>query len=358
MTEQEKLAKDLTKASTIGSVDRRITDKLYGIGHSEALEDMPVNDDVSGYTFFVRPQLNLSTDNIKRHNKLSQLLTKEDGIHRFVRLTLDPFLYYEDVVNGKAAPGIKSNLVDHTSPFIHIMANTLESISGWPDPVLPIYVSPAGVRKEQYGFPDGVRDILNNFTLDLNNRNISQDPLTLLLDVWETYMAATFADDDVSPYPAFMVNREYDFNTRAYRFILAMDGRTIRKTGLTGASFPVNISMGKFFDMSRDTTLRAQSGSLNTRLESFGALYNEYEYMLAFNLTVAGFNPEAAKIIFNSLPYKPNPQLVSASKLVRVPTSLYKDFKYRLTPIINLESMTLDFYINKDLLDVETKDKK
>jgi len=341
-----------SKGSTLGSNERSITDKLYGIGINESLEHMPVNDDISGFTFFVKPQLNLSTDNIKRHSKLAQLLTKKDGIHKFVRLTLDPHLYYEDIINGKVAPGIKSSLVDHTNPFINILSNTLESLSGWPDPVLPTYTSAPGVRKEQYGFVDGVRDILNNYTLDINNRNISQDPLTLLLDMWETYMAATFADDNVAPYTELLVNREYDFNTRVYRFVLGVDGRSIRKVALTGASFPINISMGKFFDVSRDTTLRAQSASINTRLESFGALYNEYEYMHSFNLTMAGFNPEAALIIYNRLPFNPNKQKAASSSLVRVPTSLYKDFKYRMVPIIDLEEMKLNFYIDKKYLKV------
>lgn len=351
----EKDISKFTKPSSIGGIEQSITDKLYGIGMNESLEHMPVNEDVSGYTFFIKPQLNLSTDNIKRHSKLAQLLTKEDGIHRFVRCTLDPHLNYKDIVNGEEVKGVTSALVDRNSPFISILTNTLESISGWPDPVLPTYISPAGVRKEQYGFVDGVRDILNNFTLDMNNRNIAQDPITLLLDMWETYMSATFANDRVAPYPAMIVNKEYDFNTRVYRFILAIDGRTIRKVGLTGASFPVNIAMGKFFDTSIDTTLRTQSASINTRLESFGALYNDYEYMHSFNLTVAAFNHEAAKIIFNSPPFVENPGAIKESNLVRVPTNLYKHFKYRLTPIINLVSMTLDFYIDSHTLDVELK---
>jgi len=355
MHELFKQTNGIGKNSTLGSQEQSITDKLYGIGMNETLEHMPINEDVSGFTFFVKPQLNLSTDNIKIHNKLAQLLTKDDGVHRFVRCTLDPHLYYEDVVNGKKVPGIKSGLVDHKLPFISVLSNTLESISGWPDPVLPVYISPAGVRKEQYGFADGVRDILNNYSLDMNNRNISQDPITLLFDMWETYMAATFADDNVAPYPDFIVNREYDFNTRVYRFILGMDGRSIRKTGLTGASLPVNVSMGKFFDFTRDTSLRSQSASINTKLESFGALYNEYEYMLSFNHTVAGFNPEAAKIVFNRLPYVENPAAVSGSNLVRVPTSLYSDFKYRMIPIIDLGKMTLDFYIDKTTLNVEKR---
>ena len=107
--------------------------------------------------------------------------------------------------------------------------------------------------------------------------------------------------------------------TRVYRFILDIDGRSIKKIALSGASFPINLPMGKFFDSSRDVTLRAQSLSINTRLESFGAMYNDYKYMLSFNLTVAGFNPEAAKLIFNRMPYKPNKSKANSSNLVRVP---------------------------------------
>ena len=347
------IAKILATPTAIGNLGKKLTNAMYGLSMNEALDFLPGNEDIAGFTFFIRPQLNLSTDNIKRHDKLAQLLTKSDGMHRAVRLMLDPHLAYEDIQGGKSVAGIKSSLIDQYSPFISILSNSMESLSGWPDPVVPTYISPAGVRKEQYGFVDGVKDIFNNYSLDLNNKNVSQDPITLMLDMWQTYMSATFADDNVAPYPAFIINREYDFNTRVYRFVLGINGRSIRKIGLTGASFPVNLSMGKFFDTSRETTLKAQSTSINTRLESFGALYNEYKYMHAFNLTVAGFNPEAAKIIYNRTPFKPNPALVSGSGLVRVPVSLYSSFKHRMVPIIDLEKMNLDFYIDKSLIDIE-----
>ena len=56
---------DLYTSLNIGSIERASANNLYGINHRLIPGVVPSNKDRYGLTFFVRPQLNMSQDNIR-----------------------------------------------------------------------------------------------------------------------------------------------------------------------------------------------------------------------------------------------------------------------------------------------------
>jgi len=74
-----------------GSIDKAISNNLYGINHQGVKSIISENRDSYGYVFFTRPQLNMSTYNLRNLRHFYSLLTTDHAtIQRYVRCTLDP----------------------------------------------------------------------------------------------------------------------------------------------------------------------------------------------------------------------------------------------------------------------------
>ena len=69
---------DLFASTGVGSLDKAIGNNLYGINHRQTATPVPSNKDTYGLTFFVRPQLNLQTDNIRNVRQFYPLLTENE----------------------------------------------------------------------------------------------------------------------------------------------------------------------------------------------------------------------------------------------------------------------------------------
>jgi hypothetical protein len=65
---------DFFRTTPVGSIDRAIGNNLYGINHRQVNAILPSNKDMYGMTFFVRPQLNLTTENVANMRNLYSLL--------------------------------------------------------------------------------------------------------------------------------------------------------------------------------------------------------------------------------------------------------------------------------------------
>lgn len=319
----------LAKTQPTGSIARAITDNLYGINHEDSKSVIPESRDAYGFTFFTRPQLNLSSPNLRNLRKLSSYLTTSDkAINRYVRCMLDPKL---------ALSGMRSALIDDEMAFIPILTNTLKSISGWPDIVMPYYDSKEGVRGERWSIADGSIDILGTFDLDCNFRNIMSEPITAMIQVWLTYMTAVF-EDMASPYMSLLLENEIDYNTRIYRLITDDTKKYVRGIAACGAAFPVNDSMGRKFDYSDGTKYNDQNRDISIRFHCIGAMYNDDILVKEFNETGAMFNSDFRSLIDTG----------SSGNLEKIPDELRMALKNRGYPYINPNTLELEWYIKKD----------
>lgn len=274
----------------VGSVSRAIGNNLRGINFRQTGNPVPRSKDMYGFTFFTRPQLNLTQINITNFRGFYNLLTNNElSYQRFTRLMLDPRL-------GYGSNGIKCPFVDNQNPFFSILTNNIVSVSGWPDLSVPTHTSEAGLYGEEHSFVDGVTNHYESFDLDITFKNTKGNPLIYLFYIWIKYETLVF-EGILNPYMDMITENEIDYNTRIYRLILDQQKRYVTYIAATGASFPINVPTGNLFDYNSDTPYNTKNSEINIRFRSLGFIAFEDLLKLQFNQTVAIFNPNIKKIL-------------------------------------------------------------
>ena len=106
---------------------------LHGINHRGTGNIVPKNLDHQGYTFFTKPSLNLSYDNLAAVPKLDYLSSRDANsmaVAIKTMLTSNSISYYYNPSE------VRSNIIDDRLNIIPLLTNTIQSCSGWPDFVL------------------------------------------------------------------------------------------------------------------------------------------------------------------------------------------------------------------------------
>lgn len=334
---------DFMESSGVDSAVKAITNALYGFNHTKHKPLLESNKDFSGYTFFTRPQLNLTDDNIRNVRTLYKFLNNNPlSAHRFVRLTLDPRLHYDNTLEASDGlynqQSLDSPIVDKYNPFIPILSNTLETLSGWPDIVVPTFTSSSGLRKEQWSMVDGIYEIYDVFDLNATFTNFNSEPLTLLFELWNRYPSLVY-EGMMERYVDFIIENEFDYNTRIYRFITDESGRFIKKVATTGASFPNSEPSGKFFDYSDKLSYSDQTKTINIKFKCMGAIYNDDISLLEFNKVGAIFNPLVRKYL----------EVGDDDPTIEViPYELLPAFNYRGYPVVDLDTYELKWIVSTE----------
>lgn len=324
-----------------GSIEKALSNNLYGINHQSVKSVLPDNKESYGLVFFTRPQLNLTTNNLKHISQLYNYLTKGDlNIHRYVRNMLDPRLH-----RGYAEPSISSPLVDEQNGFIPVLSNNIVRVSGWPDIVVPYFTSKQGMRGEQWGIADGTTDIFGSYDMDVVFRNTKSEPIIHMFYLWTLYSTLVF-EGAISPYMDYLVQDLIDYNTRIYRLTLDENKRYVTKIACTGASFPLNVPMGEFFDYNSDNKYNDATKEINIRFKCFGAVYLEAIAVAEFNKVSAIFNRGIKELLqeydkTGILPYE-------TDSVEAIPNEILALLNHRGHPIIDYKTNELRWYINKN----------
>ena len=320
---------DILKMGPIGSIQSAIGNNFYGINHRQQPPAIPSNRDHYGLTFFVRPQLNMSTNNIRNVRTLTPLLTREpDTIQTIIRCLLDPRL---QVTNS----GVRCPFVDPKQAFIPILTNNLKSISGWPDISLPTVTSKPGAYQEEHSMTDGLSTMYGAYDLSASFRNTRGDPIMLLFYIWLHYQAYVF-EGLLVPYPDFIVENEIDYNTRIYRLILDQTKTKVVKIAACGAAFPTSLPIGGFFDYSSDKPYNDNNSDINITFKSNGALYQDDILIKEFNKTTQIFNSSMTDD-------------VREGTMMMIPLELLNIFNNRGYPRINPDTYLLEWWIDKSV---------
>lgn len=322
--------------SPMGSKAKIIANNLRGIHIGSAgTPQIAPNLDRQGYVFFTRPQLNLSFRNCLRVRQMYNLLSKDpNSMQTYIRNTLDPKLHIteEDIS--------RSTLVDHELPFIPILTNSIMSMSGWPDQVVPTFSSTEGMRKEVHTMVDGVMDYFQEFDIDVEFANIQDEPILQMFYIWEKYMTLVF-EGVLNPYMEYIREKELDYNTRIYRIVTDKTDTYVSKMAATGASIPISLPNGKFADYQDNDIFSTSSKTLNIRFRCNGAIYHDDILMQEFNETIAIFNKSVASILDGG----GNP--ATDSRFFKVPSEFRHLFTHMAFPYINLDNLELCWLVNK-----------
>lgn len=284
----------LLETLPVGSVARALGNNLFGVNFRQTGNAVPRAKDSYGFTFFTKPQLNLSTINVSNYRGFYNLLTSEAASYqRYTRLTLDPRL-------TRNPANLKCPFVDPFNAFIPILTNNLVSMSGWPDLSAPVHTSESGAYGEEHSFVDGVTNHFEAFDIDATFRNTKGNPLLYFFYTWIKYETLVF-EGILNPYLDMITENEIDYNTRIYRLVMDETKRYVTYIGATGASFPVNVPTGSLFDYNVDTPFNTKNSEINIRFRSIGFIAFEDYLKLEFNRTQAIFNPDIWRLLQHDL---------------------------------------------------------
>lgn len=327
---------DYFASTPIGTISTAMGNNLFGINHRQTPNAVPINKDNFGLTFFVRPQLNLQTDNLRNVRIFTPLLTTNpNSIQTITRCLLDPRLMqgYPNQTNG-----MESVFVDPYQAFIPVLTNHLKSITGWPDLLVPTTTTKEGAYKEVHSMVDGITENYTAYDIEATFRNSKGDPIMLLFYIWEHYMSRVY-EGSLMPYPDMITENEIDYNTRIYRLILDPTKRYVKKIAASGVSFPTSLPIGGFFDYNVEKPYNEANLDITVQMRCLGFQYNDDILVHEFNKTVAIFNP--------SMDYRivANP----ASIMIQIPDSLLSVFNNRGYPLIDPITYELKWYVTKEL---------
>jgi len=326
---------DIFKSTPLGAITNSIGNVFYGINHRQQAGPVPINKDTYGLTFFTRPQLNLSTQNIRSDRRLTPLLTKEEAsIQRIIRCYLDPRLNNNGSVDSA---GITCPFVDAQNAFIPVLTNHMISCTNWPDISIDTFTSKPGAYKEVYSQVDSTFEIYWPYDITVTFRNMIADPITYLFYVWTLYQSLVFQGILV-PYPDFLVKNEYDYNTRIYRLVLDNTKKYVQKIGCTGASYPTSVPMGAVFNTDNDGHLNQSNRDIQIQFRTMGACYQDDIIIHEFNSVVEIFNPSMRKNKTEN-----NRDIL----LKKVDVDMLKLFNNRGYPRIDPDSYELEWYVDK-----------
>lgn len=278
--EERKVAIDLiSKVNGYGSISSAQMNNIAGINLNLNGTPAPRNQDSHGITFFTRPDLNLSDENLAMSRMLSPLIgSKPDTMATAIKAMLDP--------RGNHQSGIFNN----QQAFIPLLTNNLLSASGFPDLMVDTYTSKEGNYKESWSMVDGTAHIFNTYDISTSFRNIQGDPITLLLMVWTLYSSLVY-EGVMVPYPDNVLENRIDYNTRIYRLVLDSDWRYVQKIASTGASFPVAAPTGAAFNYSDDAEYNTENDQISTSFRCMGFTYLDPIVVSEFNASVYLTNP-------------------------------------------------------------------
>lgn len=316
----------ITRYAGRGGQASAIAANYYGFNHRNIGSPVPKSTDTFGYTFFTRPRIRLSYDNLISDRTFALLDSKDEhSIHRWVRATLDPV----QRTGWRGSP-----LVDPKQAFIPILSNNLISLSGWPDVTVDTYTSAEGLRKEQWSMADGYAKYHSAFSLNAEFKNTINNPINELFYYWTQYSLLVH-EGVMEPHFDSSIQNEIDYQTRVYRLTMDASKTFITDIAACGAAFPVAASVSSKFDFSRESVYNDNNDTVSIPFQAIGAIYKDPILMGEFNMVVQTFNFEMHDAIRPSLYQQLTPNEVT----------LFNHFGY---PFIDLETGQLEWWIHKN----------
>lgn len=332
---------DSVFASTgVGSLDRALTNNIYGINHMQTPGMVSSNRDHQGYLFMTRPQLNLQKDNLRNMRELYPLLTEHPGsLALMTRMMLDPRIgagyRYKKTGGFGEIPPLRSPLMDNNNCFIPFITNNLISATGWPDEAIPTSSSDPGLHKQVFTLPDGLTRNYGEYDVSINVQNTMGDPVSLLLHTWLHYMSAV-KEGRMDPYHDYIINDRLDFNTRLYRVVLDHRREKVTKIMACIAGFPTSNPTGMFADYNRQTPFSEQTKEISFRVKCTGFVAYDPLLVRNFNQVVSIFNTAMT-------------DQHREDNLVLLGPKDLKIFNHQAYPRINPETMAMEWWIPADV---------
>lgn len=323
-----------------------IADSFRGLSITGRSAGILPNTENNGYTFFTRPRMNLSKENLVIDRVLSSLLRDDVwSIQHMIRMYLDP-----DLVRGEQ---LRPGGIDNNNPFIPLLTNNLISISGWPDFTIGTHTSKPGLYRDAYSYVDDVPYSYETYDLQATFRNIDGDPISFMFLMWCWYQGLVY-EGRVMPHLYNVNAKRLDYTTRVYRLVMDKTRTYVTKMGSTGASFPISVPIASSFDQTGDgseTPFPNANDQITISLRSTGFRYYDHIQVFEFNWLVKRDNP-GMRSADPSTRRVVGGREMSGNDSTTVYWKLYNSekqyFDYMALPFINELTMELEWWVPFD----------
>jgi len=323
----------ISQANGLGTQSSSYAELLSGFNHRSVGIPLPTHAEGSGITFFTRPNMNLSYDNLAIDRILTPLLTENKyTLQRAIRAMLDPVGAGLNLFT-MIGRDITTPLFDSKCAFMPILSTTTLSLSGWPDIALDTYTSHEGVLRENWSYMDGNSKTYTSTDLNATFRNVGGDPITLLLMVWATYMDHIHRGTMVPYFQSIMTNR-VDYHTRIFRFTLDPTRTRIQKWASAIGCFPIGVPIGAAMNYTSDNTYTQENAdAVSTTFRAQLVEYLDPIIFNEFNETVIMFNAEMHDAVRNQY-------------YTKVPYQYLQLFNNKGYPRINVLTNELEWWVD------------
>lgn len=317
--------------SPLGPLASNLVNTVYGINHRQTQLALPFNKDAYGLTFFTRPRMNLTRDNVRMVRQMIPLLNSEPrSIQRIIRVLLDPLLALGSDPTGR----VYSPYVDDLNVFIPLLTNLCLSVSGWNDFGVDSHVTPEGHFREAHSMVDSSIEVRNSFELSVGFRNIPNNPVTLLFYFWLFYASKVF-EGELIPYGSSLYELEIDYNTKITRLVLDPTKRYVQHIFSTIA-YPISVPVGNIGNFDSSQPFNDANDNVNIRFQCIGMEYNDPIQIKEFNDSVCALNPGMDDESRDSL-------------YIQIPYQILSFFNMRGYPRINPSDSELQWYVSYSL---------
>lgn len=358
----KKIREDIDFISRLSAYGERTiaqSNNLYGIDHIGSGSPAPPNRDKYGMTFFTRPDLNLSYDNLAASRIMSALQTSDEySLARAIRALLDPRSVKNSCprslmkyTSNNPSDEIVSKLIDPEQAFIPLLTNKLKSLSGWPDIAVDTYTSKEGVYKEAYSMVDGTSYFYGTQDITATFDNVNGDPITFMMAMWVHYAAQVY-DGTMVPYPDAIINNRIDYNTRIYRLVLDQSHQFVTKIGATGAAFPMASPLGAAFNYSSEESFNRDMDQISIPFKCIGFTYLDPILIDEFNQCVEDFKPAMRSNARASKMVKLDPSEFNNAEIYQ---ALINATNFRAYPRIEPTTNGLEWWVHKEEYDTITE---
>jgi len=282
----DRLAEVARQSEGWGPTGTEVTEALHGFNMMPTHHPLRSNTDTLGYVFFTRPRLNLSYNNLLLDRRLSPFLTQDPKtLHYAIKHMLSP-----DLIKIEGEQGA-SPIFMHDQAFIPILSNALDKLDNWEDGQIDTYTTPEGIAKESHSWADGIYAHNGTFDLTATFHNTNNDPVTLMLVLWLTYISNVYLGY-MTPWPSNMFGYFIDYYTAIYRFVLDMNEECVSFATRTGWSFPTADNLGAKFRYDRENPTTAESSIITIPFRSVTAHPLDPRIIVDFNTCTQIHCPE------------------------------------------------------------------
>lgn len=221
------------------------------------------NQVYSGFTFITRPRLALTSSNLRSYRFLQYFNTlNPQSIQFAIRCMLDTKFTDPTRLGNKAIANCP--YFDYRNPFLAILTNTVQEVSGLPDQQLRSYTTNPGYYQEDMRFAIGSDRNNKSFDFNMTFTDPEGGMVDTLFQLWITFVDLLTSGECI-PYIDDLYYRRLCYTVSVYRFVVDPSTRFLVKwvklTGCypfarnSGAAFEVNRS-NKYVDAARNITIQ------------------------------------------------------------------------------------------------------